>query len=44
MVSFLNGGGGNVASDKFFEEMIGKLYKANILMIKCVHKIHTFVC
>jgi len=48
MVSFLSGGikrnGASIASEKIFEKMIGKLYKANILMIKFVFKIHTFVC
>ena len=26
------------------EKMIGRLYKANILIIEFVRKIHTFVC
>jgi len=33
--------GASVASDNIFEKMTEKLYKANILMIKFVHKIHT---
>ena len=28
--------------EKFFEKIIVRLYKANILIIKLVHKIHTF--
>jgi len=34
----------SAAREKIFEKMIGILYKANILIIKFVHKIHILVC